>query len=85
MTNHTTIRGPGHVVGAAGYLDLPQQVDGVDVGHLQDCVASGSLSRGAAELLTRMIEAKLAFLISGGTGSGKPTTGLKRDTHAART
>ena len=40
---------------------------------LQDCVASGSLSSGAAQLLTRMIEAKLAFLISGGTGSGKTT------------
>jgi pilus assembly protein CpaF len=40
---------------------------------LQDCVASGSLTPGAAQLLTPMIEARLAFLISGGTGSGKPT------------
>jgi pilus assembly protein CpaF len=40
---------------------------------LQDCVASGSLVPAAAQLLTRMIEAKLAFLISGGTGSGKTT------------
>ena len=40
---------------------------------LQDCVTSGSLSAGAAQLLTRIIEAKLAFLISGGTGSGKTT------------
>jgi pilus assembly protein CpaF len=31
---------------------------------------------GAAQLLSRMIEAKLAFLISGGTGSGKTTYGL---------
>jgi pilus assembly protein CpaF len=31
------------------------------------------LSAGAAQLLTRIIEAKLAFLISGGTGSGKTT------------
>lgn len=38
---------------------------------LGDCVASGSLTPGAAQLLSRMIEAKLAFLISGGTGSGK--------------
>ena len=38
---------------------------------LQDCVTSGSLSAGAAQLLTRIIEAKLAFLISGGTGSGR--------------
>jgi pilus assembly protein CpaF len=40
---------------------------------LEDCVASGSLSPGGAQLLSRMIEAKLAFLISGGTGSGKTT------------
>ena len=40
---------------------------------LEDCVASGSLSPGAAQLLVRMIEARLAFLISGGTGSGKTT------------
>jgi pilus assembly protein CpaF len=40
---------------------------------LDDCVASGSLTLGAAQLLSRMIEAKLAFLISGGTGSGKTT------------
>ena len=44
---------------------------------LQDCVASGSLTPGAAQLLTRMIEAKLAFLISGGTGSGKTTLRLR--------
>jgi pilus assembly protein CpaF len=40
---------------------------------LQDCVASGSVTPAAAQLLSRMIEAKLAFLISGGTGSGKTT------------
>ena len=40
---------------------------------IEDCVATGSLTTGAAQLLTRMIEAKLAFLISGGTGSGKTT------------
>jgi pilus assembly protein CpaF len=40
---------------------------------LEDCVASGSLSPGAVQLLSRMIEAKLAFLVSGGTGSGKTT------------
>jgi pilus assembly protein CpaF len=40
---------------------------------LEDCVASGSLTPGTAELLSRMIQAKLAFLISGGTGSGKTT------------
>jgi pilus assembly protein CpaF len=40
---------------------------------IEDCVASGSLTPGAARLLTRIIEARLAFLISGGTGSGKTT------------
>jgi pilus assembly protein CpaF len=38
---------------------------------LEDCVAAGSLTPGAAQFLSRMVEAKLAFLISGGTGSGK--------------
>jgi Flp pilus assembly CpaF family ATPase len=37
----------------------------------------GSLTLGAAQLLSRMIEAKLAFLISGGTGSGKTTLRLR--------
>jgi type IV secretory pathway ATPase VirB11/archaellum biosynthesis ATPase len=36
-----------------------------------------SLTPGTAELLSRMIEAKLAFLISGGTGSGKTTLRLR--------
>jgi pilus assembly protein CpaF len=40
---------------------------------LEDCVAAGSLTPGGAQLLARMMEAKLAFLISGGTGSGKTT------------
>jgi pilus assembly protein CpaF len=40
---------------------------------LEDCVAAGSLTPGAAQLLARIIEAKLAFLIGGGTGSGKTT------------
>ena len=38
---------------------------------LEDCFASGSSTPGAAKVLTRMIEARLAFLISGGTGSGR--------------
>ena len=37
---------------------------------VEDYVASGSLTPGAAQFLSRMIEAKLAFLISGGIGSG---------------
>ncbi|MFC7623243.1 TadA family conjugal transfer-associated ATPase [Microlunatus sp. GCM10028923] len=40
---------------------------------LADCVASGSVSEPAAELLTSIIESRSAFLISGGTGSGKTT------------
>jgi pilus assembly protein CpaF len=40
---------------------------------LNDCVAAGSLTPGGAQLMSRIIEAKLAFLISGGTGSGKTT------------
>jgi pilus assembly protein CpaF len=43
---------------------------------LEDCPASGSLTPGTAQLFSRMIEAKLAFLMSGGTGSGKPTLKL---------
>ena len=40
---------------------------------LADCVASGSLTPGAAELLGRIVATRLAFLVSGGTGSGKTT------------
>ena len=46
---------------------------------LEDRVAAGSLSPGAARLLVRMIEARLAFLIGGGTGSGKTTLRLGHD------
>ena len=40
---------------------------------LDDCVASGALSPGAAQLLRQIVAARLAFLICGGTGSGKTT------------
>ena len=40
---------------------------------LEDCVRTGSLTPGGAQLLRRLIHAKLSFLISGGTGSGKTT------------
>lgn len=40
---------------------------------LADFVASGAMSTRAAALLTRLVEARLAFLVSGGTGSGKTT------------
>ena len=41
------------------------------------------MTPGAAKLLARMIEARLAFLISGGTGSGKPTLGLRQGSGSA--
>ncbi len=40
---------------------------------LDDCVTSGSLTARAAQLLERVVAAKLSFLVSGGTGSGKTT------------
>ncbi len=40
---------------------------------LEDCVASGSLTSLGADVLRRLVQAKLAFLVSGGTGSGKTT------------
>ena len=40
---------------------------------LDELVDTGMLGRPAARLLTRIIEARLAFLVSGGTGSGKTT------------
>jgi hypothetical protein len=52
---------------------------------LEDCAASGSVTPGAAQLLARMIEAKLAFLISGGTGSGKLAIALTQPEQGGRT
>lgn len=40
---------------------------------LADLTAAGSVSPDCAEVLHAIIEARLAFLISGGTGSGKTT------------
>lgn len=40
---------------------------------LDDLVVSGSVPVAGVELLRRMIAARLAFLISGGTGTGKTT------------
>ncbi len=40
---------------------------------LEDLVARGSLDADGAELLRAMVRARLAILISGGTGSGKTT------------
>jgi pilus assembly protein CpaF len=40
---------------------------------LPDLVAAGSLPAAAADLVRAVIEARLAFLVTGGTGSGKTT------------
>jgi pilus assembly protein CpaF len=40
---------------------------------LRDLVTAGSISEPAAELLRRVVRARLAFLVTGGTGSGKTT------------
>jgi pilus assembly protein CpaF len=40
---------------------------------LAELMAAGSLSDAAAECLQRVIEARVAFVVSGGTGSGKTT------------
>jgi len=40
---------------------------------LDDLVAAGSLPPGGAAVLRDLVDARLAFLISGGTGSGKTT------------
>jgi len=43
---------------------------------LEDMISMGTISADAASILRRMVHAKLAFLISGGTGSGKTTPWL---------
>jgi pilus assembly protein CpaF len=40
---------------------------------VDELINAGTLSQGAADLLREMIDAQLAFLISGSTGSGKTT------------
>jgi pilus assembly protein CpaF len=40
---------------------------------LEQLVAAGSLPPEGAELLRRLVDARLAFLVTGGTGSGKTT------------
>ena len=40
---------------------------------LEDLVAAGSLPAGGAAVLRDLVDARLAFLISGGTGTGKTT------------
>jgi pilus assembly protein CpaF len=40
---------------------------------IADLVAVGAVSRAASETLERIIRARLAFLVTGGTGSGKTT------------
>ena len=52
---------------------LSLRVPAVRALALDDFVASGAMSERAAALLTRLVEARVAYLISGGTGSGKTT------------
>ncbi len=40
---------------------------------LEDLVAAGTVTRPAAALLRSILDARLAFLVSGGTGTGKTT------------
>ena len=40
---------------------------------LEELVVAGTVHPGGATLLRRVVEARLAFLVSGGTGSGKTT------------
>ncbi len=40
---------------------------------LDDWVASGAVPVGGAQILAAMVEAKVAFLVTGGTGTGKTT------------
>jgi pilus assembly protein CpaF len=40
---------------------------------LDALIAAGSISAAGAELLSRLIDARLAFLVTGGTGTGKTT------------
>lgn len=40
---------------------------------LSDLVAAGSLPPDAAEMLARLVQSRLAFVVTGGTGSGKTT------------
>lgn len=40
---------------------------------LDDFVANGSMSRQTAELMRRLVVSKVAFLVTGGTGTGKTT------------
>lgn len=41
--------------------------------ELEELVAAGSMDRGTAALLRAVLDARLSFLVSGGTGSGKTT------------
>lgn len=52
---------------------LSLRVPSRQVFSLDDLVAAGSLPPGGAVVLRDLMEARLAFLISGGTGTGKTT------------
>ncbi|QNE20317.1 TadA family conjugal transfer-associated ATPase [Kribbella qitaiheensis] len=52
---------------------LSLRVPSRKVFDLEDLVAAGSLPPGGASVLRDLLDARLAFLISGGTGTGKTT------------
>jgi len=60
---------PIATTGTAISLRIPS-ASTITLGHLLDC---GSIDRQLHELLVSIIESRLAFLISGGTGTGKTT------------
>ncbi|MCX2933100.1 TadA family conjugal transfer-associated ATPase [Mycobacterium sp. CVI_P3] len=58
---------------AAGGTCLSLRVLRPATQDLAALIAAGAIAPAAAELLTGVIEARLAFLVSGGTGAGKTT------------
>src|SRR5215207_4130510 len=58
---------------AAPGICLSLRVPSRKVFTLDELVAAGSLPPGGASVLRDLLEARLAFLISGGTGTGKTT------------
>lgn len=58
---------------AAGGTCLSLRVLRPATQDLDSLTASGAIATGAAGLLRRIVDARLAFLISGGTGCGKTT------------
>jgi pilus assembly protein CpaF len=65
-------------------LARPGTVLSVRVPHprvlsMDDLIVAGTLTQHGVRLLTTIVERRLAFLVSGGTGSGNPM--IRQDTH----